>query len=454
MKILIISANNEMEPDPVFPIGATYVATALIKKGYDVETFDRNFKGKKYTEKTYDTLLKNKLDTFKPDIIGISLRNVDDVQFPNYTSYIEEYKEIVDLCKKNSDAPIILGGPGYSLFPKKFIDYLNADYGVVGEGEEGLIRMLENIKEHKQHEKIMFTKKLDMKKFDIIPNRKLFDFKTYYSSGGMLNIQTKRGCAFNCSYCTYPFIEGSKVRMRDPANVVDEIEFMINEYKIRYFFIVDSVFNFPEKHALDICNEIIKRKLKIKWSAYIRPVMKDLDIVNAMKEAGCKSIELGTDSMAEPTIRSMQKKFKIDDVFKFCERCYDVLIDYAHSLIFGAPGETFETVKTTVKNVQATDPTAILAFIGLRILPNTPLADYCINTGFIKSYDEINFNPIFYIEKAISEGIINFLKDVMKDDPRWIIPGIKAFDVELFQSIRKKKKGLMWEMKKFIDFID
>jgi radical SAM superfamily enzyme YgiQ (UPF0313 family) len=228
---------------------------------------------------------------------------------------------------------------------------------------------------------------------------------------------------------------------------------MVDKYNIKHFFFVDSVFNYPEKHAFEICNEIIRRNLKIKWSAYIRPQMQDLSILEAMKMSGCKSIELGTDSMSPSTLKSMKKDFEIDDVFRFCEKCNEVNIDFCHSLIFGAPNETFETAKMTVENVQNTNPTAIIAFIGIRILPNTYMAEHCIKTGFIKNHSDIGFEPVFYIEKEVSEGIIDFLKDVMQKDKRWIIPGIEAFNMDLFQSIRKKKKGLMWEMKKFIDYI-
>ena len=448
MKVLILSANRTMSPDPVFPLGASFIATACRKKGYEVSTYDCGF------QQDIESTLKKRLGDFEPRVIGISIRNIDNVEYPNYTSYVPFYKELVSICRKFSKAIIVLGGSGFSLFPIELFELLHPDYGIVGEGEKSFIALIESIEKNEQLDKIVYSNRLNISDSPLIPDRSIFNFKGYYDLGGMLNIQTKRGCAFNCSYCTYPYLEGYKVRPKRPAVVVDEIEQIVDRYRVKHFFFVDNVFNYPESHAFDVCNEIIKRGVKIKWYAYIRPQGKDLNLINMLKEAGCRSIELGTDSMAMPTLESMSKQLKIDDIFTFCERCREVGINYCHSLLFGAPGETFETIKTTVTNVEATEPDAIIAFLGIRIYPNTPLAKYCVETGYIKNRDKIGLEPVFYMNREVEGGIIDYLKGVMKRDERWIIPGIEALDLEFFNLLRrKKKKGLMWEMKKYINYI-
>jgi len=270
----------------------------------------------------------------------------------------------------------------------------------------------------------------------------------------MLNVQTKRGCAYRCSYCTYPYLEGFGLREKDPVKVADELEIISTEHGIKHVFFVDSVFNYPEKHALEICKEIIRRKIKIRWSAYIRPQMQDLAILEVMQEAGCKSIELGTDSMAEETLASMNKTLSIDEIFRFCEKCNELNIDFCHSLIFGAPGETEATVKKTVANVNLTNPTAVIAFVGIRIFPNTTLADYAVKSGYLGSLEEIGLEPVFYVDRQVETHIIDYLKEVLKRYPKWIIPGIEAFDAGFLKNLRdRNKKGMSWEMKKFTEYV-
>ena len=170
-----------------------------------------------------------------------------------------------------------------------------------------------------------------------------------------------------------------------------------------------------------------------------------------MKEAGCKSIELGTDALAEPTLQSMKKNFKIDDVLNFCQETKNAGIAFCHSLIFGAPGETEETIETTIKNVRATKPTAVLAFAGIRILPQTELAEYCLKSSYLKNEDEITIEPVFYVEPNLKkEWILNKLKETANNDRRWIVPGMTTPNIFTQKMMRlMTRNGQLWEFKKY-----
>ncbi len=445
MKILVISANRKLLPDPVYPLGAAYVAAICQDNGHIVKTFDLNFKNDIKSE------LSDLLVEFQPQIICISVRNVDNTTIARPISFLPDYRLVMDICRETSDAKIILGGSGYSLFPKKFFDVLQPDYGVVGNAESCLIDLLADIEQGQALEKILYSGNKQQTKKDIIIDRSFFDLQKYSEFGGLIGVQTQRGCVFKCAYCTYPFLEGYQLNTRSAMSVGDELEYLKNTFGTKYFFIVDSVFNHSEKHVKEVCLEIINRKLGIKWSAYLRPKFHDAGIFSMMKEAGCKSIELGTDALAVPTLQSMQKGFTIDDVYNFCEQTRKVEIAFCHSLIFGAPGETEETVDITVKNVQATRPMAVLAFAGIRILPKTALAEYCIQNGYLKSEDEITIEPVFYIEpKLEKEWILNKLKDVAKKDKRWIVPGMTTPNLITQKLMRIfTKNGQLWEFKKY-----
>src|SRR6185295_11905652 len=119
-----------------------------------------------------------------------------------------------------------------------------------------------------------------------LPDRDLFDVSRYYERGGCMNVQTKRGCCFDCVFCSYPLIEGTKVRMRTPESVVDEIADLSDRFGVRHVFFVDNIFNFPLAHAKRICAEIERRKLSIEWSGYLNPKFVDEELVERMAASG------------------------------------------------------------------------------------------------------------------------------------------------------------------------
>ena len=218
--------------------------------------------------------LDDKIRSTEPEVVGISLRNLDSSSYPLNTSYIDDYKRLVDAVRELTTAPVVLGGAGFTVMPTTIMEYLGADVGVVGEGEMAFPWILERLS---RREPIMSTHDYRcepvnggvcvnpiarIKDLDItgVPMRQRFDMDAYYQRGGALNIQTKRGCYFECIFCSYPLIEGSKVRMRTAKAVVDEIQALREEFQIRHWFFVDNIFNMPIRHAKDICEEIARAR--------------------------------------------------------------------------------------------------------------------------------------------------------------------------------------------------
>ena len=448
MRILVISANRKLFPDPVYPLGAAGVATIARDSGHEVDTFDCNF------APDLEGDLSLKLRQFQPQVIAISMRNVDNTTLTRPQSFLPDYQEIIGICRKHSAAKIILGGSGFSLFPKAFFERLQPDYGVIGNAEQSLADLLSGIEQDHSLNHLIYAHQNGAAEKSLMVDRSFFDLHKYYELGGLISIQTQRGCAFKCAYCTYPFLEGYRLVSRAASAVVDEFEYLQESFATKYFFIVDSVFNHSEKHVLDICNELVRRNVRIKWSAYLRPKYNDAAIFPAMKEAGCRSIELGTDALAEPTLQSFAKSFTVDDVLQFCGQCRKVGIAFCHSLIFGAPGETAQTVETTVRNIQASRPTAVLAFLGTRILPNTPLAEHCLRSGYVKKAADIGIEPLFYVQPGLDQDwLLNYLRHVARVDKRWIIPGVttpRVFTQKLMRLLNRR--GLLWEFKKYATF--
>ena len=137
MNVLLISPNIEFLPDPVFPIGLAYIAAALKENHTPYEILDLCF------EEDYETAISNTLLKMQPDVIGLSLRNVDNVSYPNYVSYLSFYQRIIQVIRKYSRGTIVVGGSGFDLMPDDILEYLGADLGVIGgEGRSPLLNSL------------------------------------------------------------------------------------------------------------------------------------------------------------------------------------------------------------------------------------------------------------------------------------------------------------------------
>lgn len=436
MNVLILSINREKFPDPVFPLGSSYIADSLIKAGYSVEIFDCCFRDDPVDSLT--TYLKE-----KPfDIIGISIRNVDNNSFPIATNYLSYYKEVVQTIRNNTSAKIVLGGSGYSLFSDLYFEELKPDFAVKGEGELEFISLIKEIETGEipeiriRHGRTI--KDIDYKDF---PLRKGYDIDNYYKYSGCINIQSKRGCIYNCSYCTYPVLEGNTLRFRTPSKVADEIEYWHNEKGVKHFFFVDNVFNMVEKKAFELCEEIIKRKIDIKWTGFFIPTLKSPEFILACKESGLSSVDFGTDAFSKTTLEGFNKFFTIDDIFRSCDICRDEKIVFNHSMIFGGPNETFETLEETITNLEATNPNSVIGFIGVRVYPGTDIAK------LVSKDMDIGIEPVFYVSEAVGDTLVQYLKKRIGRKRNWIIPGLeKGTDLKFIKWLRDKgAKGPLWE---------
>lgn len=455
MRVLLISANTEQLPDPVFPLGAAYMAAVAERHGHAVETYDCCFAA------DAGAGLRAALDDFAPDAIGISLRNLDSSAYPQTTSYIDDYRALIGTIRARGRQPIVLGGAGFTVMPGTLMRALGADVGVVGEGEIAFPWVLERLAAgaalrssaemrcEPTGSGVCVTPVGRLRELDRggLPLRERFDWRTYYDRGGALNIQTKRGCVFECVFCSYPLIEGSTVRMRSPAAVVDEIEAARRDFGARHWFFVDNIFNLPLRHAKAICAEIIARGLDIEWSGYLNPKFIDAELCDLMARSGCRAIELGTDSGSPAMIASLRKEFAVDDLRRTSELCHAHGLRFCHSLIFGGPGETAETVDETIALMEELNPTAVIAMTGIRILPGTGMVEIALRDGQIDAGDPL-LEPRFYVSPALGEALIDRVDDYARRQPNWIVPGLGIkTNIQVLRRLRDRRiKGQLWRL--------
>jgi radical SAM superfamily enzyme YgiQ (UPF0313 family) len=445
--VLVISANPAVYPDPVYPLGAAYVCSALAEAGHEVASFDCCF------QTDFAAALCRDIEKFQPEVIGISMRNVDELTYPSTISFTDHYRALIAACRRYSKAPVVLGGSAMSLFPDEYARLLCPDYCIVGEGEQAMVELVGLIRDGVGTASTMHAGKLDIWESSG-PDRRHFDTAGYYDRGGTINVQSKRGCRFDCSFCTFPGLEGRAVRLRDPVKVLDEIEALRDSSGIRDFFFVDCAFNVPESHALEICRGMIARSLRLRWTCYLRPSLAGRDLIAAMKEAGCEGAELGTESMSAPVLESMRKGLSIDEINEFCGVCSDFRLPFCHGIIFGMPGETRDTVLETVRNVEATRCTAAVAVVGVRVYKGTGLARTLIDEGYFDGRHPPGIDPCTYVSPGIEDWIRPFVENLANTNSRWIVPGFSEQEEEAVRRFRRmKKRGPAWLFKQMVNYL-
>ncbi len=420
MKVLLISANTLTEPYPVYPLGLDYVAKA-IAQNHKVKISDLN------DLKDFDSI-KEVIRKFLPDIIGISIRNIDNTDTIDPKGFIGSYKIIIDLIRNYSKSPIVLGGSGFTIFPTEVLEALQADYGIIGEGER--FSLLLNALEKKEdvssipgvitrRNKAQIPLPLDKSfaaRIDI--NNSHLEF--YLKKGGMLNLQTKRGCNLKCIYCTYPHIEGSRLRLIPPKEVA-KAALKLQEAGAKYFFITDSAFNCDISHSTEVAQAFIKYGVSIPWGAFFAPKSPPKDYFKIMADAGLTHVEFGTESMSNKMLASYRKPFKTNNVFDAHKFANNAGLYVAHYFLLGGPGENADSLRETLSNINKLDKTVLFFFCGLRIYPHTALYDIALSEGQI-SKDQNILKPVFYQSKSLSsEEIINMVSRHAKGRMSWII---------------------------------
>ena len=442
--LVLISANRLADPYPVYPIGISYLRTYLKEHldWLDVFLLDMNL----ISVENLETILKET----PPDYIGISIRNIDGANSLDKTSFIPGYSEIMKAVRRNSKAPVIMGGAGFSIFPAKLFDLLKPDYGIAGEGEESLRQLLTALESGgdisgiegliSNENGILNPHKNYLNSLNLSFDDNLSDF--YWEKSGMLNIQTKRGCCYHCIYCSYPIIDGRKVRTLDTDLIVGTLERLYRDKGINYVFFTDSVFNIHNDYNAELAEKIIKSGIKINWGAYFSPHNLTEDLLSTFKRAGLKHIEFGTESLCTEQMHRYGKTFSFEDVLLNSERCLKYNIYYAHFLILGGIGETEKTLRETMENSKKIRYTVFFPYIGMRIYPGTALQAMAIRDGIISPHDSL-LEPTYYLSKDFN--LEECKRMTAETGKAWIYPDDPlADDIDIMRVV-KNKKGLIWE---------
>lgn len=430
-KVLLFYPNRVRKPWPIMPIGLCYVASALSRDGHEVNVVDLVFENN-WTKKVTESLIK-----YKPEIIGISIRNIDNVDWYDTEVYIDDICDSVinPIRKENKDALIVIGGAGVNIMPENLLRHLGADCAVYGDGEDVICRVINMWEPGKEFPYItgVIWNADNEPKYNAIADRitlldkleqssifKWVDTRPYSRAGTPYPIQTKRGCVFQCSYCVYKAIEGSRYRLRSPEKIADEIALVNQKTGIWHFEFTDSVFNHPPGHAENICREIIKRNLNCSFTTSgVNLFFLTDELLDGMERAGFEDFSLSPDSASDTILSELGKGYTSKDV----------LIQAAHLIlrfklpvvwwfILGLPQESQSTAAETLAFVRTYVRPSDLALVtvGIRILPGTRIEQIARTEGMLKSGQDLLY-PVFYEPKMISltkirQQVMNEVKSI------------------------------------------
>jgi radical SAM superfamily enzyme YgiQ (UPF0313 family) len=432
MKVLLISENRCRENLIPYPLGIAYVAAAAREAGHEVSGLDLMF-----SERPVDKVLQI-VRSFGPQCIGLSIRNLDNQDMHKSEFYLPQVKEIVEAVKSESDALIVPGGAGFTIFPQECLEYLDLEMGIVGEGERSFVELLRRLELGLELVDIPgLALRRDGKTYVNppephawpgmfpLPDRDIFPVTPYNYIPGqgpprMANLQARRGCHLRCIYCTSPRVEGRVVRVRDPREVADELASLEREHGSRNAVFVDSLFTYPFDYSEELCREIASRKLTIKWHCNLNPLYSDPHLLSLLREAGCASLSIGNESGSEDILQSLKKGFTKDDVVRSISEAKRLGFFLNCFLLLGGPGENERTVKESVELMSELEVDAVRVTVGVRIYPGCELYDIALRERVISPHQNLLY-PTFYISQETSGWLYDYMREVCEEREGWFL---------------------------------
>lgn len=434
--MLTLINTNRMAP-VIAPIGLEYVAEAAVRTGIEVSVLDLGL-----CEEPQAALREHLVER-SPTLIGLSFRNVDDCFWPSAQWFVPGLTELVQRIRTLSDAPIAVGGVGFSVFARRIVEHTGVEFGIHGDGEAATIslyRQLQNGRDFAEVPGLIWRRDGRIRSngpawpadLTLPIRRNMIDNATYFARGGQCGFETKRGCNRQCLYCADPLSKGTVCRSRKPMEIADEIESLADR-GIDVLHTCDAEFNIPRSHALAVCEELIRRSLgeKVRWYAYLAVTPFDAEMATAMRKAGCVGINFTGDSASEKMLSMYRQPHRSGDLANAVRLCRQNGIKVMIDLLLGGPGETPETVAETIDFIKAVDPDCAGASLGIRIYPGTGMVDVLksqgsleINPGLRRKYTgPVDFfQPTFYIAPALGPEPARLVKDLMGGDERFFEP--------------------------------
>ena len=425
MKVLLIATNqadrymDRMVVRPL-PIGLAYIAAYIDEANHELRVLDLMFSSDPWVD------VRDTVTEFQPDIVGLSIRNLDNQSYLNPVWHLPSVKRIVGEIRAVSDAQIICGGPAFSILPAECLEYLDVDLGIAGDAAQSFADLVDRLSDGADYNDIpglvlvrdgrtAINKHEFTSDFSRPPRWDLVDTEKYRKSGFGIGVVTKLAPGYYSYGPNDRRFSGDERRLRPEDEVVDEIRSMRDQLGIRNVFFIDSGFNHPLDHAKNLCRALIDSELPIRWNTYLRPGDCDAELIGLMKQSGC-SLALIAGVEGVPGNGALDHG--LSQTGKIASLCRQSELPFAIAVTFGDPGETRDTVGKKLEFLKSTKADFATLRVGTRILPGTTFAQAALESKVIRSESEL-IAPVFYIDPTVEDWIVDKLQSEAREYPRW-----------------------------------
>ena len=383
---------------PFALLGVGYLAAVLEKNNYKVDVIDCQVLNLSLEE------FRSEIAKRKPDIVGVTSSTL------TYKTGLKLIKIARETCPK---CVIIAGGSHVTFWDKHALEECpELDIVVRREGEETLLELVQYIEAGKDTSDVVGTtyrrngkiqrnpdrpyiEDLDSLPF---PARHLWPMEKFSQYEDVLYLAMSRGCVYWCEFCCTVRMHGRKFRMRSAKNVADELEFLNKTYGKTKFTFCDDAFTVDQHLVEELCEEILKRGLKIEWNCGSRVDLVTREILMKMKQAGCVSFWFGAESGTQQVLDAMKKGITPELTEKVIGWVREVGLKPTPNVILGFPGETKESAWNTIKFIEKIAPDAVGFYNVATPFPGTPLYDQVKANGWLRVTDFDKYDtthPIF-----------------------------------------------------------
>ncbi|TAE82374.1 MAG: radical SAM protein [Bacteroidetes bacterium] len=377
---------------PYVPLGILYISAWLQKSGYDNEVFDATFS-------TFDAQKAFILER-KPDVLALYTNLMTKLNVLRAIQFVKAQPELVH-------TKIVLGGPEVRNHVDKFLEY-GADYIVLGEGEESMLELIqfldgatnvtidqiEGITYLDAEGKTIYNKeRVKLKNLDELPlpNRTKVNLQLYFDAWkakhgtSAISINTMRGCPYSCKWCSRA-VYGQSYRRRSAKHVVDEMEWIKNNYQVDTIWFVDDVFTVSHKWLKEFREELESRNLKFPYECITRADRMNEEVIDELKASGCFRVWIGAESGSQKVIDLMDRRVDVMQVRNMIRSSQAKGIQAGTFIMVGYPGETEEDIFETVRHLKDSDPDIFTITVAYPI-KGTPLYQE-VENDFIHQFEK------------------------------------------------------------------
>jgi len=424
MRVLLINPYYPISETPSPPLGLAFLAAALEAADIEVQILDLVVYP--YTKEHLASILK----TFDPHFVGATAVTMN---FKHAASVIRDVKAIAPHIQT------VMGGPHVTFCASDTLKSCpELDFIVQGEGEETLVELvmayqngdnrdpIKGLVYQNQDQPISNAPRDSIKDIDTLPEpaRHLIPLGRYRALGLPISMTTSRGCPFQCIFCVGRKMVGARVRYRNPQKIVDELAYL-STLDFHQINIADDLFTASKKHCLAVCDEILRRQLKIQWTSFARVDTVSRPVLERMKQAGCTAVSFGVESGCPEILTTIKKGITLDQVIDAVDMCNDVGVTPQASFILGLPGETQETLQQTVAFAEHLKGMGVLH--GYHLLAPFPGTDVRENSHnydlqiMSNNWDDYHANQAIVRTSAVDQATLdNVVKGWQKNFDTWL----------------------------------